>query len=135
MINFGDIIEYEYEQYVYFATINSSVYLGKIYSGELEVVKEAIEEKQTLEIKAERGSLSAQKKLSDSLCFVVLTTEKFRGDIAFCQWPPENSEEFNHTPALVRLNREDLLLIKDEIVNGNYPGGLKGFVKTIEISN
>lgn len=132
MTNFGDIIEYELKKHVYLATINNIVYLAKIISGE--IAQEIIKARGKLENNAMKGSLSAQQQLNKlSFCFVILTSEQFEGSIAHCQPPTVNSDKFDYTPDSIKLNKKDLSAIKDEIINGNYPGGLKEFIKTIEI--
>lgn len=135
MTTFGDIIEYEFEKYVYLADINNSCYLAKIISGEL--AREITKERQKLEDRSIKGSIPAQQKLNASLsfCFVVLTTEVFKDCIAYCKPPAIDSKEFDYTPESNKLNKKDLSAIKNEIINGNYPGGLKEFIKTIEISD
>jgi hypothetical protein len=106
--NFGDIISYRNEEYVFLASTEDSIFLAKILSHEDSETVKSLDKKMT-----DNGLPHAMNKLS--VCFIVLSTAEFKNRAVFygrTQYPFDMLTNKLST----YINDADLKALKQEIL-------------------
>lgn len=124
--NFGDVIIYRSEQYVYLAQIDTIIYLAKLCSREISdnfiKVRDQI-----------FASGNKKRQDSDAWCFVQLTTEQFKERIAHLQKPDYQEDFFDYVGTLNDEDKNEL--VKTILEDSRFmPKELVIFVKTLGVA-
>jgi len=125
IITFGDIFRYKEEDYVYLAQNSEIIYAAKILD----------EEKANQILKLEERRIRSPKMQNHVLySFVILSTNEFKNRMAHFNRTDENNISASFD-IVGLLNREDMIKVKEEILNENsaVPIELKEMIKDIDI--
>ena len=131
-VKFGDVFVSKGDYYIFLALQDDLIYVGKILddmaAGKIENL---------FKIRTIQGG-EKEEKAKDNILFsyVILRTEAFKNKM--CHFKDttsgKNSDDTNFFEKLVgSLNKEDLIQVRDEIINGPLPIILKEIVKNIDI--
>ena len=108
MINFGDVFRYNEELYVYLVQIDDITFAAKIISKE---VTDAFVRLRDTKSKTP-GNKTHERT---SFCFVVLSSDEFRGQAAHYGRPQMPAEISEKIQLVCTLNKEDIELLKSDI--------------------
>lgn len=132
IFTFGDIILYCEEQYIFLCGTPEIIYLAKIINGKSEVGLSLKKFSERLVDYASQKQIIQNTK-NALFCFVTLSTEKYKGDLAHLA---DSQKQFNSqiVKTEYRLDREDIIKLKNKIISENIiPTKLKQLILELNI--
>lgn len=124
LLEFGDVFEYEGEEYIFLVGKTDVVYVAKILGTELSIqLSKECSRRITRNVKIERPLY----------CFVVLTTEELKNRVAHFG-KPEKNPQIIFNKLSISLNDQDLINLKREIENSRAaPFGLRESISNLQL--
>jgi len=123
MFKFGDIFRFDGKEYVFLAKIDGLVYAAEILSD--------ASGRRILTLEAKRGE---KKNAGEILfCYVILQTEEFKNRMAHLYGARDGDANLQFDFTSSSLEKDDLICMKREIMEGPLPLILKEAVKGIDI--
>jgi hypothetical protein len=126
-LTFGDVFEYDGNEYVYLGGSTEVIYAAKILPRDL-----------TKELDSRCQRLISRNKSTPQngiiFCYVILTTDELKDRAAFYGKPELNMFRLLSKNSKCFLNNEDLVKLKDDILNSrSVPVGLREIIQNTEV--
>ncbi len=127
-VQFGDVFLHNSTEYIFLAQKDEIIYAAKIL---IKHDGDRIKEYCETQLKNPKNQYKAQNNIL--FCYVELTTDKYKNRIAHLKSAAKDESQFPFELLDCRLNINDLLELKKEILTGAVDIALKKLVQNIDI--